>query len=155
MNPLWTAVWRSARIKTSLSQSVCWFPEMLIDISWVHAIFFSSPFITLLEPGDCMQVFLYVWECESVLVVALVAPRLTESGALWENRRLLSSFMVYSTRSLLYRSFPPSLPHTWPLPHTNPQQCVCECERERESVWERYNSVCPPLACFLPFIARK
>lgn len=118
----------SSRIKRFLPQLKYVFITRKTDNSWVLDI----SLIILLKPGDCMQVFLYVRVWESVGGSA-VPPRLTESGALWENRRLLSSFMVYSTLSLLYRSFPPSLPHTWPHPHTTTVMCV--------SVWERYNSV--------------
>lgn len=109
------------------------FPGMFIDISWVHAVFFlfSSPvpFITALELIVCKC--LYVWESvRECWWKRRVAPSLTDPGALWENRRLLSSFMVYSTPSLLYRSFPPSLPHTWPLPHNRHGGDVCEFESE-------------------------
>lgn len=134
MNPRWTAVWRSAAENpSSFGQSVCVGSQGCLLIFPGYMLgFFSLPCSLYYGTrADCMQVSLYVWESvRECWWKRRVAPSLTDPGALWENRRLLSSFMVYSTPSLLYRSFPPSLPHTWPLPHHRRGGDVCEFESE-------------------------
>lgn len=134
MKPPWTAVWRSvAENPSSFGQSVCVGSQGCLLIFPGYTLFFFSLPRSLYycTRADCMQVSLYVRESvRECWWKRRVAPSLTDPGALWENGRLLSSFMVYSTPSLLYRSFPPSLPHTWPLPHNRRGGDVCEFESE-------------------------
>lgn len=122
------------------SATVCDFPEMLIDISWVHAV---SPLYYSTQ-ADRMQAF-GVCECASVLVVARRSSQANRSlqhcGKKKKKKKNQEAFVSFHPvqHSFAALSILPSVSptHLAPLPITTAAVCV----------W--VSSVCPPLARLL------